>query len=88
VGSEGIWEGPPLEPDDIWLPIPNDVSPTPGLMVRVPTEEITFDLGDIVQYPKLDLDYFTQRYMDRLCWSASLWRSYVDPGRIVAVDSI
>lgn len=79
--------GPALE-GDIWIPIPDEVSPIPGLMVRVPTEEITFDLSDVVQYPEQDPDYWTNRYLNRLSWGVPLRDSYLDPGKLVAVDTI
>lgn len=85
--SEARSAGPALE-GDIWLPIPDAVSPVPGLMVRVPTEEITFDLSDVVPYPEQDPDYWTNRYLNRVAWGASLWSSYRDPGKLVAVDTI
>lgn len=75
--SEGIWEAPALE-GDIWLPIPDHLSPKPGLTIRVPTEEITLDISDLIGPPEWSPHYWHKRWETRITFQAQ----YSDPRKL------
>ena len=76
-----------LEPDDIWLPVPD--ARTPGLMIRVDVEPEPSLITYSILGPQ-DWEYITSyhRYDDHRALCAMIWEHYRDPAKLAGISSV